>query len=216
MRRLAILFAPLVAPLLLPAAGCDVPQDGTLQIAFLLETPPPGEARTLPPQAETGLPPAAFGQARGRCDCDVPARSVRCTFEALPPAGANGEPLSYRLRFLLWYAPLPARFDATALDRDPGGRDPDAPPPPMVPPLPRVVVGPVTPDAFGKAERTLAAADLPLARVAGGELQLLTDPTSADPTAHLILDGRVGNLPLESGATGTSTPPPPAGGGHVH
>ena len=162
------------------------------------------------------MPPAAFGQARGRCDCDVAARSVRCSFEGLPATSpATGQPLAYRLRFLLWYAALPARFDATSLDRDPGGRDPDAPPPPMVPPLPRVVVGPVAPDGFGKAERALTTDDLALERVAGGELELLTGSGATEATAHVILDGRVGNLPTESDPATPATPPAPMGG-HVH
>jgi hypothetical protein len=194
--------------------GCEVPDDGTLQIAFLLETPPPAETRLVPPELQTGVPASAFGQARGRCDCDVVARSVRCSFQGLPTVStATGQPLVYRLRFLLWYAPLPAGFVATAIDRDPGGRDPDAPPPPMAPPLPRAVLGPVSPDPFGQAERFLAGTDIPLERVAGGELQLMTTGPAGE-TAIVVIDGRVGNITTAvEPATATA---PPSGGGHVH
>jgi hypothetical protein len=200
---------------LLFALGCDVPDDGTLQVAFLLQTPPPAETRLIPPELQTGVPAAAFGQARGRCECDVRARSARCTFEGLPAvSAATGQPLVYRLRFLLWYAPLPPRFDATTLDRDPGGRDPDAPPPPMAPPLPRAVVGPVSPDPFGQAERSLTSTDIPLERVAGGELQLMTTGPAGD-TAIVVIDGRVGNLPAAATEPAAPSAPRP-GGGHVH
>jgi hypothetical protein len=196
--------------------GCEGRQDGALRISFLLQAPPAGETRLLPPEAETGVPVAAFGQAQGRCDCDVVGRSLRCTVEGLPAVSpVTKEALSYQLRFLLWYAPLTARFDATALDRDPGGRDPDAPPPPMVPPLPRALVGPVTPDPLGHAELSLPATDLPLARVAGGELQILAPAPTGDPARYTVIDGRVGNLPDEAAPT-TATPPPTTGGGHVH
>src|SRR5687768_8145426 len=102
--------------ILVAALGCDPPDDGVQSLAFLLETPPASETRVVPPEAETGVPPFALAQARGRCHCDVPARSVRCTFEGLP-AATTGRPPAYELALLVWYRPLAARFDARALDR---------------------------------------------------------------------------------------------------
>jgi hypothetical protein len=197
-----------------PLAGCETPPDGVLSVAFLLETPPALETRQVPPEAATGVPPLTWAAARGRCDCDVPTRQARCTFEGLPATTATGQPLSYELTFLIWYAPLTARFDGRALDRDPGGRDPDLPPPPMVAPVPRAVVGPVSPDPFGKAERTLTNTDLPLDRVAGGELKLIVQPATGPATPSVIIDGRVGNLP--SADPVPTTTPAPTPGGHMH
>jgi hypothetical protein len=198
----------LVATLAL--AACETPADGVLSIAFLLEPPPALETRQVPPASATGVPPLQWGQAGGRCDCDVPARSVRCTFEGLPPTSAAGQPLTYELAFLLWYAPLPTGFDARTIDRDPGGRDPDLPPPPMVPPLPRAPAGPIAPDPFGKADRTLTMPPFEIDRIAGAELKVVT--ASA---AYIVIDGRVGNLP-DATTPPASAPTPSPGGGHVH
>ena len=132
----------------------------------------------VPPEAETGVPPAARPGPRAlRLRRAAPARSAAASRGCPRTSAVSQQPLAYRLRFLLWYVPLPAALRrpgrSTAI---PAAAIPTRPPPPMVPPLPRVGVGPVTPDAFGKAERTLTAADFPLERVAGGELQLLTAP----------------------------------------
>jgi hypothetical protein len=199
--------------LLLLALGCDTPADGVQRIAFLLEPPPPSETRVVPPEMETGISPAVLGQARGRCAVDVVARAVRCSFQGLPPESASKQPLAYELRFLLWYVPLPAGFDARTIDRDPGGRDPDAPPPPMTPPLPRASGGRVAPDPFGVAERTLTAPDIPLDRIAGGEILLAVPRADATTASYLVIDGRVGNLR----STGdTAAPPPAPTTGHQH
>jgi hypothetical protein len=203
---------------LLPA--CDVPPDGVLSFAFILEPPPPSETRSYPSPADTGLPPFAFAGARGRCDGDIPARRLRCTFSGLPPAPPatpdtpQPAPFPYQLSLLVGYGPLTPRFDGRALDRDPGGRDPDAPPPPLIEPLPRVRVGPVLPDPFGAAARTLDNSDLPLDHVVGGELELLRTRATGETVRLVIIDGRVGNLPADVATAGTPTPP--AGGGHVH
>jgi hypothetical protein len=197
-------------------AACDGPEDGVLRIAFLLEPPPPAETRVVPPEAETGVPVAQLGAARGRCDADVVAGRARCSFEGLPPAAPGaGRPLAYELRFLLWYGPLPARFDARALDRDPGGRDPDAPPPPMAAPLPRTPGSPVSPDPFGKAERTFGRAEIPLERLAGAELRVIVPREGAEPARYVVIDGRVGNLPAPE-TPGAPAPAAPIGGGHQH
>ena len=84
----------------------------------------------------------------------------------------------------------------------------------MAPPLPRAPAGPIAPDPFGKAERTMTASDIPLDRVAGGELQLLTMKDTGEMAAYVVIDGRVGNL-RESAepATQPTAPPTP---GHVH
>jgi hypothetical protein len=186
--------------------ACERPSDGVLDIAFLLAPPPPSESRQVPTELEAGVSGGVFARAEGRCDVEVPAGRVRCVFAGLPASNGAGAPLSYELRFLLWYDRLPARFDARALDRDPGGRDPDAPPPPMAPPLPRFSAGPLLPDPFGAAERTLTAAPgLAVDRIAGAELIL--------QGRWVVLDGRVGNL-VE---TGTAAPAPVAPSpGHQH
>lgn len=183
--------------------ACSAQDDGVLAIAFQLGPPPATEARVLPPEAQTGVAPFAFSQAHGRCDADVAARTLRCTFEGLPPA-ASGQPLAYELQLLLWYGPLPAGFDARTLDRDPGGHDPDAPPPVRPPALPRAMAGAVNPDPLGSTERRLAKTDIPLDRIAGGELFLVVTADGA-VSRHLVIDGRVGNL--DEGAPSGDRPP---------
>lgn len=208
--KLSLITACLAAP------ACHMPDDGVLSISFLLEAPPPSDTRVFPPEAETGVAPFDLRSAVGRCRCDVPARTVTCSFEGLPPVSrVTGERLGYELSFLMYYGPLSAGFDARDIDRDPGGHNPDLPPPMLPPPLPRQVVGPVLPDAVGSAPRTFSDPALPLDRVAGGELHLIVPATADTPARrHLVIDGRVGNWVEEGG--GASEPAPSPTGGHQH
>jgi hypothetical protein len=208
----------IVSGLMLVLGGCNLPDDGVQSIAFLLAPPPASETRVPPSEEETGVPVAAFGPAQGRCDADIPARQLRCTFQQLPalpalsPSSMRAQ--GYELRMLLWYGALTARFDARGIDRDPGGRDPDAPPPPMTPPVPRATLGPLVPDPYGAAERVLTSPDFPLDRILGGELLVVGDRADGQVVRRVALDGRVGNL-VQSG-TAAADDPPPTSGGHQH
>jgi hypothetical protein len=203
--------------LALGLGGCDVPDDGVQSIAFLLAPPPASETRVPPPESDTGVPVAAFAPAQGRCDADIPARRLRCTFQRLPalpalsPSSMRAQ--GYELRMLLWYGALTARFDARAIDRDPGGRDPDAPPPPVTPPVPRASLGPLVPDPYGVAERVLTSPDFPLDRILGGELLVVGERADGQVARVVALDGRVGNL---VGSADPVAAPPPTSGGHQH
>jgi hypothetical protein len=193
--------------------GCDVPPDGVLSLAFQLEPLPATETRMLPPQAEVGVAPLAFAAAKGRCDCDVPARAVRCTFEGLPPMSLlTWQPLRYELSLIVGLGPVPARYDGRLVERDPGGRDPDAPPPPRPPPLPRASLGPVVPDPLGAAQRTITGTDVALANVVGGEVHVVVAKDGGQ-ARYLVIDGRVGNL--DQGQT-PEPAPMATPGGHMH
>lgn len=208
-----------LAPSVLAAAAlaCSAQEDGVRRVAFQLEPPPPSESRAFPPPAEVGFGPFDLRAARGVCTCDVVAGTATCTFEGLPApvAAANAPaPPRYELTFLLWYGALTAGFDARALERDPGGDDPDRPPPPKQPPLPRALLGPVAPDPVGLARRVFMDPMIPLDRVVGGELHVVTTREDGTSGRYLVIDGRVGNLAV---AGGTAPPPAPMpGGGHIH
>lgn len=201
-------------PLVLALAGCHVPEDGVLSVAFLLEPPPASESRQLPPEDLTGLSTFAFAEARGRCDAEVATKTVRCAFEGVPPGAPGKAAFAYQLAFLIAPYAIPARFDGRAVERDPGGHDPDKPPPPMAAPLPRESLGAVTPDPLGKARRDLEGTEIPLDRVIGGELLLLVNRLEGAPARFVVIDGRVGNM--ASNAPGTEPASPRTGGGHQH
>jgi hypothetical protein len=203
---------------LVTTLACSHQDDGVVSIAFQLEAPPPSETRTFPPAAEVGFTAFDVGRARGVCSCAVAARAVTCTFEGLPtPTGAAGAPAPprYELSLLLWYGPLTARFDGRAIERKPGGDDPDRPPPPPTPALPRALLGPVAPDPVGIARREFPRLEMvPLDRVVGGELHVVATREDGSTARYLVIDGRVGNLVVPGG--GTAPPPPQMPGGHIH
>ena len=197
----------------LSVAACSPLDDGVLSNAFLMDEPPPAESRVVPPESDTGVPVIAWGATGARCDLDVVADTVTCTFEVLPALmPGDGGTRSYELSFILWPTPLPAGFDARNVERDPGGHDPNNPPPPMPPPLPRESLGPVVPDAFGKATRSASRLGY-LSRVVGGELHLVVPHMDGTTARYLAIDGRTGNLPDSAGG---ATPAPPVVGGHEH
>lgn len=199
-------------------AGCSAPVDGVLSLTFLLETPPPADGRVVPPEAETGVDPAAYGAAIGTCVLTPPTRTILCTFEKLPPlpflpplpAGATGA-RRYDLSFLLAAGPVGAGTNALGVDRNPGGQDPDRPQDTQ-PHLPRERLGPVLPDPFGAGRIELAPVSLPLDHVIGGELGAVVPRADGSDRRYVVIDGRLGNL-RDTGGGAAPSPSPP---GHRH
>ena len=83
----------------------------------------------------------------------------------------------------------------------------------MVPPLPRAAAAGSRPIPSARPSARSTAPDIPLDRIAGGEILLAVPRADATTASYLVIDGRVGNL-RSTGDTAAPAPAPSAG--HQH